>query len=87
MMPSQTAESRIREFILKNFPLARKNGLKPNDKWLETGMIDSLGILDLVSFLEKEFSLAISDEDLEPRNFESLEAVAEFVVKKAEGGR
>ena len=86
-MPSQTAESRIREFILKNFPLARKNGLKPNDKWLETGMIDSLGILDLVSFLEKEFSLAISDEDLEPRNFESLEAVAEFVVKKAEGGR
>jgi len=84
MMQAQTVEDRIREFILKHFPLARKSGLKPGDKWLETGMIDSLGILDLVHYLEKEFSLVISDDDLQPENFESLEAVARFICKRAE---
>jgi acyl carrier protein len=83
-MQAQTAEDRIREFTLKHFPLARKNGLKPREKWLETGMIDSLGILDMVHYLEEEFSLVISDDELQPENFDSLEAVAEFVRKKSE---
>jgi len=84
MIQSQTAENRIREFILQHFPLARKNGLKPNERWLETGMIDSLGILDLVHFLEEEFAVTIDDEELQPENFQSLESVAEFVLKKSE---
>ena len=82
-MPAQTAEDRVRDFILKHFPLARKKGLKPREKWLETGMIDSLGILDLVHYLEEEFSLVVSDEDLQPENFDSLESVAAFVRKKS----
>jgi acyl carrier protein len=84
MMHSQTAEDRIREFILKHFPLARKNGLNSGENWLETGMIDSLGILDLVHYLEEEFSLIISDDELLPENFGSLEAVGAFVRKKSE---
>jgi len=47
-------------------------------------MIDSLGILDLVHFLEEEFSLHITDDELMPEYFESLEAVTEFVRKKTE---
>jgi acyl carrier protein len=83
-MRSQTAENLIREFILKSFPLARKAGLKNNDKLLETGMIDSLGVLDLVHYLEEEFSVVISDEDLQPENFDSVESVTAFVGKKIE---
>lgn len=83
-MHSQTAENLIREFILKSFPLARKAGLKNNDKLLETGMIDSLGVLDLVHYLEEEFSVVISDEDLQPENFDSVESVTAFVGKKIE---
>lgn len=82
-MQAQTTEDRIREFILKHFPLARKNGVKADDKWLETGMIDSLGILDLVHFLESEFQLQVSDEDLLPENFESLKTVTDFVCRKS----
>lgn len=81
-MQTQTAEDRIREFIVKHFPIARKNGLKSTEKWLETGMIDSLGILDMVHFLEQEFSVVISDDELQPDNFESLNAVVEFVQRK-----
>jgi acyl carrier protein len=82
-LQAQTTEDRIREFILKHFPLARKNGVKADEKWLETGMIDSLGILDLVHFLESEFCLQISDEELLPENFESLKTVTDFVCRKS----
>jgi acyl carrier protein len=84
MNQTHTAEDRIRDFVRKHFPLAVKNGIKPNEKWLESGMIDSLGILDLVHFLEEEFSLHITDDELMPEYFESLEAVTEFVRKKTE---
>ena len=85
MNQAQTVEERVREFVLKQFPLARKGGVKPDDRWLETGLIDSLGILDLVRFLEMEFSLHVSDEELSPENFQSLAAVASFVDAKLAG--
>lgn len=82
MGQAQTVEDRVRDFVLKQFPLARKSGVKPGDKWLETGLIDSLGILDLVHFLEGEFSIHVSDEELSPENFQSLAAVVSFVDAK-----
>jgi acyl carrier protein len=78
MTSTQTTEDRIKEFVLKQFPAARKAGLKPEDKWLESGLVDSLGILDLVHFLEEEFSFSVSDDELLPENFESLKSVADF---------
>jgi acyl carrier protein len=87
MTPSQSAQDRIAEFVLKHFPLARKKGLSPQEKWLESGMIDSLGILDLVHFLEQEFSVVVADEDLQPENFQSLEAVTDFVRSRSEIAR
>jgi acyl carrier protein len=82
MTQTQTIEDRVREFVLKQFPLARKNGLKPEERWLESGLIDSLGILDLVHFLEEEFTVQVTDEELLPDNFQSLQAVAAFVRAK-----
>lgn len=82
MTQAQTTEERIRDFVLRQFPLARKNGLKPEEQWLQTGFVDSLGILDLVNFLESEFSLHVTDEELLPENFQSLNAVVEFVRGK-----
>jgi acyl carrier protein len=82
MAQTQTVEERIREFIFKMFPLVRKRGLQNSDKWLESGLLDSLAILDLVHFLEEEFRLQISDDELLPENFQSLDAVAAFVSRK-----
>lgn len=87
MIQKQSIETRIREYVLKMFPLARKHGVKGDDKWLETGMLDSLGILDLVHFLEEEFSIRVSDEELLPENFQSLTGVAGFVQSKLSGTR
>jgi acyl carrier protein len=77
-------EDRIRDFVLKQFPLARKRGVAPSEKWLETGLLDSLGILDLVHFLEEEFSIHIVDEELLPETFQSLDAVTAFVIQKSQ---
>lgn len=82
MTQTQTIEDRVRDFVLKQFPLARKNGLKSGERWLESGLIDSLGILDLVHFLEEELKVQVTDEELLPDNFQSLQAVADFVRNK-----
>lgn len=72
----------ICSFLLDKFPLARKAGIKENTPLLESGILDSLGILDVVSFLESEFSITISDEELVPENFQSLDTLSSFVLAK-----
>jgi acyl carrier protein len=85
MADAQPIEDRIREFVLKQFPLARKQRMGAGDKWLEAGLLDSLGILDLIHFLEQEFLIQVSDDELQPDNFQSLDAVADFVRRKRNG--
>jgi len=84
MPDTSTIEDRLRQFVLKQFPLARKVGVTDETDWLQNGTIDSLGILDLVQFLENEFSVVISDEELAPENFRSLTRVADFVRRKTQ---
>jgi acyl carrier protein len=76
------AKQHIQEFILKRFPLAKKRDIGESHKLLESGIIDSLGILDLVSALEKDFGITISDEELVPENFQTVVDIAAFVASK-----
>ena len=82
MNTRQTIETRLRGYVLKTFPLVAKRGIKDDEKWLESGLLDSFGVLDLVQFLEQEFGIHVSDEELLPERFESLQAVASFVESK-----
>ncbi len=79
---ASTIEQRIHSFLQEKFPLVRKAGVAPDTALLETGILDSLGILDVVSFLEREFAITISDEELVPENFQSLETLSAFARKK-----
>lgn len=73
----------VREFILKQFPLARKHRIKNSDPLLESGMLDSMGVLEVVTFIEQEYSIGVSDDDLVPENFQSIDRVAAFIQSKA----
>jgi acyl carrier protein len=75
-------EQRIHAFLLEKFPLARKAQVGKDTALLEKGILDSLGILDVVSFLETEFSIVVSDDDLLPENFQTLGTLSTFVLKK-----
>jgi acyl carrier protein len=79
VLESNDAVSRIRQFVAQKFPLARKRKVADYDDLLESGVIDSLGVLELVAFLQQEFGIAISDDDLTPENFKSIECMAQFV--------
>jgi len=73
---------RVRAFILERFPLARKHNLKNSDALLESGILDSLGILDVVGFLEREFGIHIADDELLPENFKDVDAICTYVTGK-----
>ena len=82
-MEQQTVEQDIRQFVIANFLFGEDNGsLKPDESFLETGIIDSTGVLELVAFLESTYGLRVRDNELTPDNLDSLDRVAAFVRRK-----
>jgi acyl carrier protein len=79
MSEIQSAHARIREFVLGKFPLARKRGVQDKDSLLDGGIVDSMGVLELVDFIQQEFGVQVSDEELLPENFQSIQQLAAFV--------
>jgi acyl carrier protein len=75
----------IREFILKSFPLARRKQIKDSDPLLKSGLVDSLGVLTVVAFLEQTFSIKIEDDELLPENFETIDEMVRFLQEKTNG--
>lgn len=59
-----------------------KKSLSPDEDLLEQRVIDSLGILKLVSFLEKSHGIQIMDGEIVPENFQSLNSIVRFVEEK-----
>jgi acyl carrier protein len=72
----------VRNFIVQKFPLARRRNITDDDNLLETGVIDSLGVLEIVTFLREEFSLEVEDDELTPENFQSISSIAGFVGQR-----
>jgi acyl carrier protein len=86
LMRTDGTRARIREFILNQFPLARKRAIGDADALLGTGILDSLGILEVVAFVEREFAITVADEELVPESFESIASIARFVEEKRAHG-
>ena len=74
--------ARLLVFVTAKFPLARKRQLDIDDPLLEAGLVDSLGVLDLVNFIEKEFGVQLADEELVPERFRTLRSVGQLVESK-----
>jgi acyl carrier protein len=82
MIDSEKLRSQIRSFIWEKFPIARKRGLNDELPLLETGIVDSLGVLDVVGFLEQTFQIRIDDDELTPDNFASIGSMAAFMERR-----
>ncbi len=73
----------VEEFIVNEIAQGIELGtLGHEEDLLAAELIDSLGITELVSFLEARFGITIGDEDLTPENFRSIDAIAAFVRGK-----
>ncbi len=71
--------TRLRLFIETQFPLARKREIEADSPLLTSGIIDSMGTMDLVAFMESEFDFVLSDEEMLADNFETLQKMTDFV--------
>jgi len=79
-MPELRAE--IKEFIIENFLFGNANGLKDDTSFLEEGIIDSTGVLELVTFLEETYEIQVDDEELIPENLDSINNVTGYLERK-----
>jgi acyl carrier protein len=72
----------VRNFVVENFLFGDGNSLKDTDLFLEEGIIDSTGVLELVAFLEETYGFKVEDEELIPENLNSVAFVADYATKK-----
>ena len=76
-------KQRIRQFIVETFLFGDTDAeLSDDESLLDSGIVDSTGVLELVAFLEEEFDIEVKDEELIPDNLDSLDQLAAFVERK-----
>lgn len=73
----------IRQFIIDNFLFGEETDFSQDTSFLEEGIIDSTGVLELVGFLEETFEINVEDEELAPENLDSLNNIMNFLQRKA----
>lgn len=74
-----SVRDRIRNFIVDTFFV---DDFQDDDSFLRKGLIDSTGMMELVSFIETEFGIKLEDKELVPENLDSLTRVVAFVGRK-----
>jgi acyl carrier protein len=77
-----TVEQRVRRFIIDNFYVSDAAALADDTLLVTTGVVDSTGMLEMIAFVEAEFGIRISDDEMIPENLESIERIAAFVARK-----
>ena len=79
-------EKTIRKFVVEELMFQKDESvLKTDDSLLEKRVIDSAGMLELVSFLEKQYGIAIGRTDIVPENFETIQSISKLVDAKSQG--
>ncbi len=78
-----TVDQEIRIFIRENF-LYGNEELVPGDdeSFLQKGLIDSTGVLEVVGFIEEKFGIKVEDEELVPENLDSINRLKNYVMRK-----
>jgi acyl carrier protein len=71
----------VREFILQSV-FTDKDKVKDDTLIFKNGFFDSMGMVTLITFLEEKFGVQTSDEDLVEENFESINAISNYVIRK-----
>jgi acyl carrier protein len=73
-------------FIKRNYLFDEQKVLDPSASFLRTGVLDSTGILELITFIEEEFNVSFPDDDLTSENFDSVDRVVATLERKRRNG-
>ncbi len=78
-----SVESKLRQFILENYLFTDdESALNNTDSFLEKGIIDSTGILEVIFFIEEQFAFKVADEEMVPENLDSVDNLVHFIARK-----
>ncbi len=76
-------KQQIKDFVIENFLMGDASSmLKDGESVLETGTIDSTGVLEVVTFLESNFGIKVDDKDLVPENLDSVNNLVKYVLRR-----
>ena len=78
----QDLKGQIRSFIVDNFLFGDDDGLDDQISFLDSGIVDSMGILEIVNFISEEFQVTVADEDLLPENLDSIDNIANYLSSR-----
>ncbi|MBT2971842.1 MAG: acyl carrier protein [Candidatus Thiodiazotropha sp. (ex Ctena orbiculata)] len=78
-----STEAIIRNYILENYLFTDdQSALNSTDSFLDKGILDSTGILEVIYFLEDEFGIKVEDTEMVPENLDSVNNIVSFIAKK-----
>ena len=76
-------KNNVKQFIIDNFLFGSiDNSFHDDDSFMENGIIDSTGILELIEYIEHQYNIKIKDEELLPENLDTLNNVSYFIMRK-----
>lgn len=77
---AETIKNEIRNFIVETFLFGdTSQALADNASLIDSGIVDSTAVLELVAFIEERFSIAVQDADIVPANLDSIDSISAFV--------
>lgn len=71
----------IRQFVTSNFYIADPSQLDEDTSLLDSGIVDSTGVLEVIGFIEQEFGIKVAQEDMLPENLDSIAKIAGYVAR------
>ena len=75
-------KEQLKDFFKNNFMVEINGDFSDDDSFLENGIIDSTGVLELVMFLEENFNIKVADEELLPENLDSFNNIDKYLKSK-----
>jgi len=81
-MHATDIQPEIYDFILENFLFGKADGLASDDSLVGKGVIDSTGVLELVSFIQQRFGIRMEDQEVIPDNLHSITKLVSFITRK-----
>lgn len=83
MMEAKHIEQQLRGYILENLLFTNDQSVLKNEtSLLESGVVDSTGILEVIMFLENHFGIKVEDEEMIPENLDSINSIVSYVLRK-----
>ena len=73
---------KVREFVAQNFYVSAGAKLRDEDSLLDSGLVDSTGVLEVIFFIESSFGITVDDSETLPENLDSVARIAGYIERK-----